>query len=57
MKMEKDTRWIQRLDNYQKALLQLSAAVKLMGQRELSDLEKQGVIQSFEYTYELAGIY
>jgi len=51
--MEKDTRWRQRLDNYQKALMQLSAAVHLISQRELSNLEKQGVIQSFEYTYEL----
>ena len=52
-KVKEDIRWVQRLDNYQKALIKLCAAVQLMSQRELSDLEKQGVIQSFEYTYEL----
>ncbi len=49
-----DTRWIQRFNNYKKALKQLEEAVELMEKRELSRLEKQGVIQSFEYTHELA---
>jgi nucleotidyltransferase substrate binding protein (TIGR01987 family) len=48
-----DVRWQQRLANFRKALLQLDEAVELMGQRELSKLEKQGVIQGFEYCYEL----
>lgn len=48
-----DVRWQQRLDNFRKALLQLDEAVELMAQRELSKLEKQGVIQGFEYCYEL----
>jgi nucleotidyltransferase substrate binding protein (TIGR01987 family) len=48
-----DVRWQQRLANFRKALLQLDDAVELMGQRELSKLEKQGVIQGFEYCYEL----
>lgn len=47
-------RWIYRYENYEKALSQLQKAVKLAGKRELSDLEKQGTIQSFEYTHELA---
>lgn len=46
-----DIRWIQRFSNYQKALSQLT---KFIEKGELSDLEKQGLIQSFEYTYELA---
>ena len=47
-------RWIQRLDNYKRAYAQLESAVELMRNRELSDLEKQGVIQAFEFTWELA---
>lgn len=50
----KDIRWMQRFDNYQKALKQLQEAMELMDKRSLSNLEKQGVIQAFEYTHELA---
>lgn len=50
----KDIRWIQRFSNYEKALTQLENAVELMKKRELSMLEKQGTIQAFEYTHELA---
>lgn len=49
-----DIRWQQRFANYQKALLQLQNAVELSNQRALSPLEKQGVIQAFEFTHELA---
>lgn len=52
--MNQDIRWIQRFSNYKKALVQLEAAVKITIERELSDLEKQGMIQGFEYTHELA---
>jgi nucleotidyltransferase substrate binding protein (TIGR01987 family) len=48
---EKDVRWIQRYSNYAKALGQLS---KFIEKKELNELEKQGLIQAFEYTYELA---
>ncbi|MCG7598628.1 nucleotidyltransferase substrate binding protein [Halomonas sp. McH1-25] len=48
-----DIRWLQRFSNFGKALSQLDEAVATMRQRELSNLEKQGVIQAFEYTYEL----
>ncbi|CAA6813007.1 MAG: Nucleotidyltransferase [uncultured Campylobacterales bacterium] len=50
----KDIRWIQRFDNYKKALLQLKSAVELSTKRDLSALEKQGLIQSFEYVHELS---
>ncbi|MCC5926817.1 MAG: nucleotidyltransferase substrate binding protein [Bacteroidetes bacterium] len=50
----KDIRWIQRLSNYVKVLEQLNDAVKLTNERNLSKLEQQGLIQSFEYTHELA---
>lgn len=49
-----DVRWRQRLANYRKALSQLSAAVDLAQSRELSDLERQGLLQAFEFTHELA---
>ncbi|GAB6182622.1 nucleotidyltransferase substrate binding protein [Thermodesulfovibrio hydrogeniphilus] len=45
---------MQRFNNYERALLQLKDAVDLSKKRELSELEKQGLIQAFEYTYELA---
>jgi nucleotidyltransferase substrate binding protein (TIGR01987 family) len=54
-KMEhQDIRWLQRLSNYKKALSQLEKAVALSHERALSNLEEQGLIQSFEYTQELA---
>lgn len=49
-----DIHWQQRFANYQKALLQLQSAADLSKQRALSQLEKQGVIQTFEFTHELA---
>ena len=52
--MEEDIRWKQRFQNYKKALQTMKSAVKLAATRELSNLEKQGVIQGFEFTFELA---
>jgi len=49
-----DIRWKQRFDNFQRALLQLTVAVDLYHARPLSDLERQGLIQGFEFTHELA---
>lgn len=49
-----DIRWQQRFHNFQKALGQLGKAVELSRRRALSDLEKQGLIQAFECTHELA---
>ncbi len=49
-----DIRWQQRLENYSRALDWLTAAVGLAQKRELSELEKQGLIQAFEFTHELA---
>lgn len=51
--MPHDVRWKQRFDNYLKALQTLSDAVRLAGERALTPLEQQGVIQSFEFTHEL----
>ncbi|CAK8713448.1 nucleotidyltransferase substrate binding protein, HI0074 family [Candidatus Electrothrix aarhusensis] len=49
--MKEDIRWKQRFSNYQKALRQLQ---RFIDKGELSELEEQGLIKSFEYTYELA---
>ena len=49
-----DIRWKQRFNNYIKAFQTLVEAVELAKTRELSKLEEQGLIQSFEFTHELA---
>jgi nucleotidyltransferase substrate binding protein (TIGR01987 family) len=46
-----DVRWKQRFANFQKAFGQLT---KFIDKAELSELEEQGLIKSFEYTFELA---
>lgn len=46
-----DVRWIQRFNNYSKALAQLTRFIE---KGELNEFEQQGLIQAFEYTFELA---
>jgi nucleotidyltransferase substrate binding protein (TIGR01987 family) len=48
-----DVRWKQRLSNFEKALDRLQDALK-DGTGKLSLLEKEGVVQRFEYSLELA---
>jgi len=50
----KDIRWHQRLSNFNKALIRLNNAVDIASDREFTELEQQGLIQSFEFTHELA---
>ena len=52
--LNEDIRWIQRFNNYRKALARLGEAVALAEERDLSDLEQQGLIQGFEFTFDLA---
>lgn len=52
--MSQDIRWKQRFSNFTRAFQSLTEAVALSQQRELSALEQQGLIQSFEFTHELA---
>lgn len=47
-------RWRQRFDNFSRALQQLSEAVNLSQSRPLTPLERQGLIQAFEFAHELA---
>lgn len=49
--MDKTIRWKQRFQNYEKAFHQLEASQKVA---HLSDLERAGMIQFFELTFELA---
>ena len=49
-----DIRWQQRFANFRKALARLVEAIALRQQRELTELERQGLIQAFEFTHELA---
>lgn len=48
---KKDVRWKQRFQNYQKALSQFESAVRQNSQDRLA---QEGLIQRFEYTFELA---
>ena len=52
--MSEDVRWKQRFQNFKKALATVKNAIEIAECRELSNLEKQGFIQGFEFTFELA---
>src|SRR5262249_582593 len=47
-------RWVYRFDNFGRGFLQLRSAMELATERPLSELEKIGVIQCFQFTWELA---
>ncbi|MEZ0484364.1 nucleotidyltransferase substrate binding protein [Fibrella aquatica] len=49
-----DRRWEQRFVNYRKALAKLREVSGVEGVEHFSELEREGIIQRFEYTYELA---
>ncbi|CAN5339986.1 nucleotidyltransferase substrate binding protein [soil metagenome] len=51
--MNPDVRWKQRFHNFNKAIILLREALE-GGPATLSMLEKEGVIQRFEYSFELA---
>lgn len=46
-----DIRWIQRAQNYEKAFLRLKEAMEM---ENLNELERNGLIQRFEFTIDLA---
>jgi len=50
----KDIRWKQRFQNFDRAFLLLSTAFEEKELSAFSPLEQEGIIQRFEYTYELA---
>ena len=49
-----EKRWIQRFDNYEKALAVLERIFLMRQERELNEAEQMGLIQSFEFSFELA---
>ncbi len=51
MDYQNDVRWEQRFANFNKALAQLK---KFIDHGQLNEFEEQGLLQAFEYTYELA---
>jgi nucleotidyltransferase substrate binding protein (TIGR01987 family) len=46
-----DIRWQQRFSNLRKAFGQLE---RFVSEKDLNEMEKQGLIKAFEYTFELA---
>ncbi len=50
----KDIRWQQRFHNFDKAFVLLRSAFDEKKLEDFSLLEQEGIIQRFEYTYELA---
>lgn len=52
--MGSNIRWLQRLENFGKAYGLLRQVFDERSMEELSVLELEGVVQRFEYTYELA---
>ena len=49
-----DIRWIQRFNNYKKALAALERSVIAAQERSLNEIEEQGLVQGFEFTFELS---
>ncbi len=47
-------RWQYRFDNFSRAFILLREAVEIGYDREMSPLEREGLIQRFEYCWELA---
>ena len=49
-----DIRWVQRFENYKMVFSKLEYLVELATERELNEIEREALIQRFEYTQELA---
>lgn len=47
-------RWEQKLESYHRALSRLAEVVMTAHNRPLTDIERDGMIQRFEFTHELA---
>jgi len=51
--IDKDIRWSQRFQNYRRAFSLLRSALEDREISEYSPLEQEGIVQRFEYTFEL----
>jgi nucleotidyltransferase substrate binding protein (TIGR01987 family) len=49
--MKEDVRWIRRLQSFYKVFAQLERFIE---KTELNEMERQGIIQAFEYNFELS---
>lgn len=49
-----DIRWKQRFQNYEKAFKRLSHAIEVVKSAPDDDLLQSGLVQTYEYTFELA---
>jgi nucleotidyltransferase substrate binding protein (TIGR01987 family) len=47
-------RWVYRFENFTRAFNLLQEALTLKQNRELSQLEKEGIVQRFEFTWKLS---
>ena len=54
MTKDEKPRWLYRFDNYKRAFALLREAIETLETREMTQLEKEGTIQRFEFTWELA---
>jgi nucleotidyltransferase substrate binding protein (TIGR01987 family) len=54
MTEQEKPRWHYRFDNFKRAYVLLREGIEAKQDHDLSQLEKEGVIQRFEYTIELA---
>ena len=52
--MQEDIRWKQRFDNFDRAFTLLRTALQSCALDDFSDLEQEGIIRRFEYSFELA---
>lgn len=52
--MSAEIRWHQRFQNFERGFILLRSALEERGIEEFNDLELEGLIQRFEYTFELA---
>jgi len=52
--MPDDIRWIQRYSSYKKALAALERSVIAAKERNLNEMEEQGLVKGFEFTFELS---
>jgi nucleotidyltransferase substrate binding protein (TIGR01987 family) len=59
MNTQQDIRWLQRFSNFRKALVRLRQAIEIVAKKldfeeNVDEIIKEGLIQRFEYTHELA---
>jgi nucleotidyltransferase substrate binding protein (TIGR01987 family) len=52
--MSLDIRWQQRFENFERAFFLLRSALENRAPEAFNDLELEGLVQRFEYTFELA---